>query len=118
EEKHTCSVCDRSLIPDATMIEGPVSEEDADEPPDEAAFAALVRQAADADAARVAALVDRVSTLDAQVQQAAARVAAYQQDAGRVTERRSLELRLATTQAVIEQLEALGGEPDPSTPGG
>lgn len=118
EEKHTCSVCDRSLIPDATAIEGPVSEEDADEPPDEAAFAALVRQAADADAARVAALADRVSTLDAQVQQAAARVAAFQQDVGRATERRSLELRMATTQAVIEQLEGLGRGPDPSTPGG
>ena len=116
ERKHTCSVCDRSLIPDATVIEGPVSEGDADEPPDEAAFAALVRQAADADAARVAALVDRVATLDDHVQQAAARVAAYQQDAGRLTERRGLELRLATTQAVIEQLEALGRELVQSTP--
>lgn len=115
---HTCSVCDRSLVPDATVIEGSVSEEDADEPPDEAAFEALVRQAADVDAARVAELADRVSTLGARLQDAAARVATYQRDAGTVTERRSLELRLAATEAVIEQLEALSGGPDPSSPGG
>lgn len=115
---HTCSVCDRSLVPDATVIDGVVSEEDTDEPPDEAAFADLVRQAADADAARVKDLADRVATLDGQVRDAAARVAAYRQDAGSVTERRTLELRLATTQAVIEQLETLSGGPDPSSPGG
>ncbi len=62
----------------------------ADEPPDGAAFADLVRQAADADAGRVKDLADRVDTLDAQVREAAARVAAYRQDAGTVTERRTL----------------------------
>ena len=122
-EAHTCSVCDRNISTDTSTLEGPVSDEDADEPLDEAAFAALVadlRQAADADVARVQGFEARVDRLESSRQEAAGIVARYGEQAGALSQRRDLEIRLATAEAVIEQLETLaaGTEPLPPVDGG
>ncbi len=121
-ERHTCAVCDREVDLAGTSADGsPVEADDADEPMDEAGFAELVAdlvQAAAEDQAHVVVVERRVALIDERRQAADALVARYREQAAAVSLRRTLEVRLGTGQAVIDELDKLGGEAVGPTPDG
>jgi hypothetical protein len=119
-DRHTCAVCDRDLDLTVEASGGPIADADADEAFDEAVLAQVLadleRRAAEADA-RATELAREVADVDTRRREAAELVASYSERATPLEKRRTLEMRLATTKAIIEQLGSLAGEVRESTAG-